>query len=148
MEDPMNTKTFALAIAMGSLLIGCKSDKGDSGDSGATNACGDDGGEDGTDGGDGGDTTESCDLDGLGLCLEVVNGSDVSGWCDAVAANNGIDTTYNADACPAGADDQCDLTGVSTGDYAAQSGADRVTAYYYAEFPGDSDQACADAGGS
>lgn len=91
---------------------------------------------------------ESCDLDGLGLCFEVRNGSDISAWCDSVAAANGIDTTYSDDDCRSGAVLECDLTGVSSGDFREVSEADRVTAWYYPDFPADPWDSCASIGGS
>lgn len=120
-------------------------DSGDWWDSGGRGDSGDTGDDDGS---DGGDNAESCTIDGLGLCFEIVNGADISGWCDDVARNNGVDTTYSTAGCPAGAEAICDLTGVSVGDYAAVSDADRVLAYYYDSFPADPYEACADAGGS
>ena len=142
----MNTKTFVLALAMGSLMVGCKDKGGDSGETGgATNACGTDG-TDGTDGGDGGSSVDACDWTGLDLCIEFDGYSDTESWCSGIASTYGIDTAYGAE-CADGAVGQCDVTSAG-GDY--PSGASSITAFYYepsfdASSAADS---CASAGGS
>ena len=138
----MNTKTFVMALAMGSLLIGCKSDKDSGGDSGTSNACGDDGGEDGGDGSDGGAGNDSCDWDDLDICFEFSSG-DTETWCSDIGATYSISTTYNAGECPNGAVAQCAIP--TGGDFDNDA-----TAYYY-EPSYDADSAaaaCASAGGS
>lgn len=138
----MKITNLTLILATALAFTACKGSK-DSGDSADSGTGGADGGTDGTDGSDGtADVVESCDLDGIGLCVEFVNQDDVSGVCDTIAANNGISVTYAENGCDAATKGTCE--GLTGGDYGSATG----TGYYYDEFPADAEAACSDAGGT
>jgi len=138
----MKITNLTLILATALAFTACKGDK-DSGDS-ADSGTGGDGATDGTDGGDGGttDVVESCDLDGIGLCVEFVNQTGVAAQCDVIAENNGIVTTYAENGCDAATKGTCE--GLTGGDY----GSLVATGYYYDEFPVDTETACTDAAGT
>ncbi len=132
----MKITNLTLILATALAFTACKGskDSGDTADSGSSDGTADGGTDGGTDGS--ADTVESCDLDGIGLCIEFVNQTGAEAQCAVIGENNGITTTYAANGCDAATKGTCE--GLTGGDYGSLT----ATAYYYDEFPADAEAAC------
>jgi hypothetical protein len=124
------------------LLAGCPLPKGDSG-----SETGDPRSRDSVDSTetDTVSTTDACTGEEWQICFEFDEYADTRRWCDAIASNYGVTTTYEAEPCALGAVVACSIPAASGTDFDHDA-----EAYYYApnwDISG-AESACTSAGGT